>query len=86
MGVNDNFCKRCLVYEMADKDYIHSIQQYVDHIDEDIKAPKELYQYRLDQCKQCDNLLNGMCRVCGCFVEMRAAVIKNYCPSPEKHW
>ena len=35
---------------------------------------------------ECDNLINGMCKICGCFVEMRAAVKKNYCPDIEKYW
>lgn len=86
MEQKENFCRRCLVREMADKDYIHSIQQYVDNIDEDIKTPQKEYETRLNQCKQCDNLLNGMCRICGCFVEMRAAVTRNYCPDVDKKW
>lgn len=86
MEQKENFCRRCLVREMADKDYIHSIQQYVDNIDEDIKTQQKEYETRLNQCKQCDNLLNGMCRICGCFVEMRAAVTRNYCPDVDKKW
>lgn len=86
MSEKDNFCKRCLIREMADKDYIHSIQQYVDNIDEEIKTPPEEYEQRLSICKECDHLLNGMCRICGCFVEMRAAVKRHYCPAIEKKW
>ena len=47
---------------------------------------EEEYKKRLDICKECDNLINGMCKICGCFVEMRAAIKKNYCPNIEKHW
>ena len=86
MSQSENFCRQCLIREMADQDNIHSIRQYVDRIDEDIKAPSELYEHRLNKCKQCEQLLNGMCRVCGCFVEMRAAVTRNYCPAVEKKW
>ena len=86
MEINDNICKRCLIREMADKDYIHSIEQYVDHIDEDIKTSKEEYEQRLELCKECENLLSGMCRICGCFVEMRAAVKQQYCPATERKW
>ena len=49
-----------------------------------IKASEELYEERLSVCKECDMLLTGMCRSCGCYVELRAAVTKNYCP--RKKW
>lgn len=86
MKQKENFCRRCLIREMAGRDDIHSIQQYIDHIDEDIKTPAEEYERRLSICKECDHLLCGMCRICGCFVEMRAAVARNYCPDLNKRW
>ena len=52
----------------------------------DIKTPEEDYHMRLNTCMECDNLINGMCKLCGCFVEMRAAVKKNYCPNIDKKW
>lgn len=58
--------------------------EYIDNLSDDIKSSQELYEKRMETCKQCDMLLSGMCRKCGCFVEMRAAVEKNYCPN--KKW
>lgn len=81
-----NVCKRCLIREMAEEGHIQSIQQYVDRIDEHLKTTKEEYEYRLACCKECDQLLSGMCRVCGCFVEMRAAVARHSCPGVDKRW
>ena len=52
----------------------------------DLKVEDEEYQNRLAKCKECDNLLSGMCRICGCFVEMRAVMKKNHCPAVEKRW
>lgn len=79
------FCKKCLMREMQDKtEYFKSLQNYIDNLDPDTKANSELYEERLDICKQCDLLLEGMCRTCGCYVELRAAVTKNYCPN--KKW
>lgn len=76
------FCKKCLMSEMQDKaEYFKSLQNYIDNLDPDTKAKSELYEERLDICKQCDLLLEGMCRTCGCYVELRAAVTKNYCPN-----
>lgn len=61
-----------------------NIRDYIDNLDVDIKSPDVLYEERLSICKECDMLLAGMCRKCGCYVELRAAVTKNYCPG--KKW
>lgn len=84
--MNQRFCKRCLLDELFDeKEYKH-LQDYIEHLDKHIKTEEKEYNRRLDICKECDNLINGMCKICGCFVEMRAAIKKNYCPDLEKHW
>ena len=44
------------------------------------------YERRLSICKECDRLLDGMCTVCGCYVEMRAAVTTNCCPAVRAKW
>ena len=84
--MNQRFCRRCLLDELfEEKEYKH-LQEYIEHLDKHIKTEDEEYKKRLDICKECDNLINGMCKICGCFVEMRAAVKKNYCPNIEKQW
>lgn len=85
--MNDaRICKRCLAREMPDASYFQNMYDYIKHLDSDIKTPDTLYEERLALCKQCDSLLNGMCRVCGCFVEMRAAVKTNQCPAIHPKW
>lgn len=79
-------CKKCLLREMQEGEYFKNMYEYIAQLDPEIKADKELYEKRLAACKACRNLMNGMCRVCGCFVEMRAAVKKNSCPAAEKFW
>lgn len=79
-------CKRCLVYEMAEAAQYQTMYDYIKNLDEGVKASEEVYQARLKSCKQCDNLLAGMCRICGCYVELRAAIGTKNCPAPEKHW
>ena len=84
--MNQRFCRRCLLDELfEEKEYKH-LQDYIEHLDKCIKTEDEEYKKRLGICKECDNLINGMCKICGCFVEMRAAVKKNYCPDIDKHW
>jgi len=74
-------CRKCLLREMTgQEEYFRSLREYIENLDPDIKAPEELYEQRLAVCRECDLLLEGMCRSCGCYVELRAAVEKNRCP------
>lgn len=78
-------CRRCLTRELAGQEEVyHTIREYIDNLDSDIKAGRELYEGRLEVCRECEMLLQGMCRSCGCYVELRAAVGKNVCP--RKKW
>lgn len=78
---NIHRCRKCLTRDMAgQEEYFRSLREYIANLDEDIKAPAALYEDRLSVCKQCELLLDGMCRSCGCYVELRAAVEKNRCP------
>ncbi len=78
---NFRVCKRCLTRDMMDKaSYFQNMYDYIDNLDESIKTNQPLYEKRLMVCKECDLLADGMCRACGCFVEMRAALDKNSCP------
>ncbi|MCM1189577.1 MAG: DUF6171 family protein [bacterium] len=82
---NLRFCRKCLTRELADGgETYQSLRAYIDNLDPDIKASEQLYRERLSACKECDLLLAGMCRSCGCYVELRAAMAKNRCP--EKKW
>lgn len=74
-------CKRCLLREMAEQEeYFRSLREYIENMDPDIRAAEATYEKRLAHCRNCDMLLQGMCRKCGCYVELRAAVAKNACP------
>lgn len=79
-------CKKCLLRDMPQGEYFKNMYEYIQHLEPDIKTKEAEYEQRLQICKTCEKLQNGMCRVCGCFVEMRAAVAKNVCPAPLKKW
>ena len=75
-------CRRCLTRDMiGQEEYFVNLRSYIDNLDADIKAETELYEERLDICKECELLFQGMCRTCGCYVELRAAVTANSCPN-----
>lgn len=78
-------CKKCLMRDMWDKtEYFASLKNLIDNLDPDAKASEELYEERLRICTECEMFLEAMCRSCGCYVELRAAVAKNCCP--KKKW
>ena len=72
-------CIKCLLREMNREAYMENLYSYIDRLDEDIKADKALYEERLSVCKECGYLADGMCRACGCFVELRAVIANNSC-------
>ena len=84
MNLSD--CKRCLLHETNQKELLKSIHEYIDSLSEAIRTPDKLYEKRLAICKACDNLVNGMCKLCGCFVEVRAAKLANYCAEDKGIW
>lgn len=82
---NQRYCRKCLTRDMIGKEeYFRSLREYIANLDPNIKADEALYEERLAACKECDLLLEGMCRICGCYVELRAVVAKNICP--RKKW
>lgn len=73
-------CRKCLLRDMNQNEYFENLRQYIANLDEELKADQKLYEERLKSCKACNFLLNGMCRACGCFVELRGVMKKNRCP------
>lgn len=65
---------------MDEKKYFENLHAYIANLDEELKVDQPLYEKRLAVCKGCDLLAGGMCRACGCYVELRAAMWKNACP------
>ena len=79
-------CKRCLLADIDVDGLYKKVSELIELIPEDIRASDELYHKRLEICRACHSLENGICRECGCFAELRAATRKNYCPSVYKYW
>ena len=85
-GEPKRFCRKCLLRDMPEEAYFESLRKYIDGLDEDLKVPADIYEKRLTCCRSCSHLLSGMCRICGCYVELRAAVRKNACPDVHPAW
>jgi hypothetical protein len=72
-------CLKCLLREMNKDSYMENLYNYINHLDPEIKTESSLYEHRLSICKQCNYLLDGMCKACGCYVELRASIQTNTC-------
>lgn len=56
------------------------LETYIEGIPEDEKAENSLIEERLACCKTCKHFQEGICRACGCYVSLRAAVKRQKCP------
>lgn len=79
-------CKRCLIDELDFDEVYEDIKRYIKEFPADKRASEEEYSQRLAICRECDELENGICRKCGCFVELRALKKGMYCASEDKKW
>lgn len=79
-------CKKCLLEELDRDEYINSLIQYVNNYPVEKRADDEVYNKRLSICRQCDRLSQGMCSICGCYVQLRAVKKDMYCPHDDKKW
>ena len=81
------FCRRCLLEDMPSQaELARSVRELVDLLPEENRAPEEERLRRLDLCRSCDHLLDGMCALCGCYVELRAAKKRMACPDVPGRW
>ncbi len=67
-------------------EYTQNILEYIKNVSAENRADEEVYLRRLEICRSCEELSNGICAKCGCFVELRALNPKAYCASEKKLW
>ena len=77
---------RCLLFEAGQQDMARAVAEYVASLDESIRAGDADYRARLAACEGCEQLMNGTCRLCGCYVETRAAKKGQCCPMVPSRW
>ncbi|GMQ56179.1 hypothetical protein AN1V17_05720 [Vallitalea sediminicola] len=75
-------CKKCMLFDVDEKNLLTKIQGYIDSLDSSIKVEEIIYYKRLQHCENCYDLINGICKHCGCFVLVRAIKRKQHCPHP----
>ncbi len=80
------FCKRCLLKDLAKDEYFATVYDYIQSLDDSQKTSDEEYERRLALCRDCSHLVNAMCELCGCFVEVRAVKKLSHCAQSDKIW
>ena len=65
--------------EMAEADAT-MIEKYKSAIKSEDRVSEEVYESRLNRCKECERLNAGTCAACGCYVELRALSPASSCP------
>lgn len=80
------FCRKCLLRDMPEGEYFANLYQYISGIPKQEKVVDAVYEQRLSICRSCEHLLSGMCRLCGCYVELRAAMKIRACPDVPARW
>lgn len=73
-------CKKCLLLEAGENKSFETVRDYISNLDDELKVDDDIYISRLTLCKNCDNLISGMCLKCGCYVEIRAILKDKDCP------
>lgn len=79
-------CIRCLLRDMEKGEQYRQLKEYLDSFEEDIRSTDVEYNRRLEICRQCESLNEGICGKCGCFVEARALRKYGTCPHEEPRW
>ena len=79
-------CRRCLLDDMDEDEYIKSLKDYIAAYPEDKKADEDIIARRLAACKECTHLANGMCAKCGCYVELRCLKKEAVCADYPQKW
>lgn len=86
MGEPLRACRKCILHADSKEEYFEKLDAYIANLDEDVRVNQKLYEERLGICRECPNMQNGICRLCGCFVELRAALKVRKCPDIAGRW
>lgn len=73
-------CTRCLLKDFSKEQYEAIVINGLSSLPKEDLVDKAESDRRLSICSNCDRLNQGTCLACGCFVEIRAALVKGNCP------
>ena len=73
-------CTRCLLKDFSKEQYEAIVINGLASLPKEDLVDKAESDRRLSLCRSCDKLNQGTCLACGCFVEIRASLVKGSCP------
>ncbi len=80
-------CRRCLLEDLPSGSVLAAnIRDLIAQLPPECRTPAQEEKERLDTCRSCEHLSEGMCALCGCYVELRAARNKSRCPDLPDRW
>lgn len=80
------FCRKCLIEGISEEDLKAKIESYLEALPQNNRTDPKDYEARLQVCEDCENLSNGLCKLCGCFVLYRAGKKDMACPDVISRW
>lgn len=79
-------CRKCLLEDMDENDFLNDLRSHIAAYPADKRVDDAEYHRRLELCRGCDELVDGMCAKCGCYVELRALKIGMHCAGEGRSW
>ena len=87
MDIGRGPCPRCLLRQAPGGEALaETIRQAIEALPEENRADAALVERRLALCQACPRLSAGLCALCGCYVEYRAAQRNRRCPEVPGLW
>ena len=74
-------CRICEILGFSVDAYVEEALRRLESVASDRLCPEKEYARRLAVCAGCrERLGDGTCRMCGCYVVLRARLIDSRCP------
>ena len=85
--VERGFCPRCLLNDAPGGEALaQTIREQLAALPPEALCADDARAARLSACAACDHLRDGLCALCGCYVEYRAALLNRRCPDIPGRW
>lgn len=80
------FCRKCLLEEYDPDNALTAVREILAAMPDKLRVNEQEYRRRLQLCTDCEQLLGGVCGMCGCYVELRAGKKSQHCPHSLRRW
>lgn len=80
MEESERYCRKCELAKQYGGGLEEYLLRYLAQLTPEEQAEDVTYARRLACCGKCTWYMEHMCRACGCYVQLRAAVKEQNCP------